>query len=376
MKNNNFPNVDQKAIDSQLRANWFRTILGLVSLAALGAATFALLGLNITIASVILGLFTVVLPLFSWYNSAKLVKRLMKCEAPNSLNPDHRRLVRLVKEIYPKTGLSKMPDVMVSPVPMPNAFATGRSPSNSFIACTEGLFAVDLSDEELKAVLAHELAHVKSRDVAITSLTATMGSLFAILLAGGMPWIFSAAFVSNKDGLLVDKLSDKVKKGKKNFAAPAVGFAGFFCTLLVFAVVSFFTKFVTFFVSRSRESAADALAAQWTGNPCALATALQKINDWVNRNRLLLQLKIMMGGLAPMLFFGLHEDEDHDPKTVSGKIGRWWREIGENHPPIPTRIKELEAMAGASCPTMDDIKKQRTAALNRLFRNGRRVNDE
>lgn len=376
MKNNNFPNVDQRAIDSQLRANWFRTILGLVSLAALGAATFALLGLNITIASVILGLFTVVLPLFSWYNSAKLVKRLMKCEAPNSLNPDHRRLVRLVKEIYPKTGLSKMPDVLVSPVPMPNAFATGRSPSNSFIACTEGLFAVDLTDEELKAVLAHELAHVKSRDVAITSLTATMGSLFAILLAGGMPWIFSAAFVSSKDGLLVDKLSDKVKKGKKNFAAPAVGFAGFFFTLLVFAVVSFFTKFVTFFVSRSRESAADALAAQWTGNPCALATALQKINDWVNRNRLLLQLKIMMGGLAPMLFFGLHEDEDHEPKTVSGKISRWWREIGENHPPIPTRIKELEAMAGASCPTMDDIKRQRTAALNRLFRNGRRVNDE
>ncbi|CAN5558526.1 zinc metalloprotease HtpX [soil metagenome] len=376
MNKNNPPSVDQKAINSQLRANWFRTFLGLATLAALGGTTFVLLGLNITVATVIVGLFTVVLPLFSWYNSAKLVKRLMKCEAPNTLNPDHRRLVRLVKEIYPKTGLKKMPEVLVSPIPMPNAFATGRNPNNSFIACTEGLFSVDLSDEELKAVLAHELAHVKSRDVAITSLTATMGSLFSILLAGGMPWIFSAAFVKNNDDLLVDKLSDKVKKGKKNFAAPAVGIAGFFFTLIVFAVVSFFTKFVTFFVSRSRESAADALAAQWTGNPCALATALQKINDWVSRNRLLLQLKIMMGGLAPMLFFGLHEDEDHDPQTVGGKIGRWWREIGENHPPIPTRIKELEAMAGASCPTMDDIRKQRSAAINRLFRNGRRTNEE
>lgn len=371
MNNNKHSSIDQRAISKQLRANWFRTILGLLTLATLSGGALLLLGVNVNIASGILAFFTVFLPIFSWYNSAKFVKKLMRCEKPDMQNRDHKRLVRLVTEIFPQTGLAKMPDVLVSPVPMPNAFATGRSPSNAFIACTEGLFDVDLTDEELKAVLAHELAHVKSRDVAITSLTSTLGSLFAILLAGGMPWIFNSAFTSNKDNL-IDKLSDKARKGKKNFAAPAAGLAGFFFTLLIFAAVSFFTKFVTFFISRSRESAADALAAQWTGNACALATALQKINDWVNRNRVYLKLKMMMGGLAPMLFFGLHEGEDHDSKSFTSRVSRWWKEIGENHPPIPVRIKQLELMAGKTCPTMSDIRRERHAAINRLFKNGRR----
>ncbi len=374
--NNRNPTVDQKEIERQLRANWFRTILGLLTLAALSGGTLLLLGVHVTYASVILAFFTILLPIFSWYNSARFVKKLMRCEQPNLLNPHHKRLVRLVEEIYPRTGLKKMPEVLVSPVPMPNAFATGRSPSNAFIACTEGLFDVGLNDNELKAVLAHELAHVKSRDVAITSLTATMGSLFAILLAGGMPWIFNSAFVSNDKDNLLDKLSAKARKGKKNFAAPAAGIAGFFITLLIFAVVSFFTKFVTFFISRSRENAADALAAEWTGDACSLATALQKINDWVSRNMVMLKLKMMMGGLAPMLFFGLYEDEDHEPKTAAGRVSRWWKEIGENHPPIPVRIKQLEAMAGQTCPTMIDIRREQSAAINRLFKNGRRVDPE
>ena len=372
MNKKNIQPVDQKAIDRQLRANWFRTILGMLSLATLSGITLFALGVNITVATVLLALFTVVMPLVSWFNSAKLVKKLMRCEPPDMNNSEHRRLVRLVEEIFPKTGLAKMPEVMVSPIPMPNAFATGRSPSESFIACTEGLFEVNLTDNELKAILAHELAHVKSRDVAISSLTATLGSLFAIVLAAGMPWIFNAAFVDNKE-LLIGKLSNNVKKGKKNFAAPAAGVAGFFVTLIVFALISFFAKFITLFVSRSRENAADAMAAQWTGDPCALATSLQKISDWVNRHRLVLQLRMMMGGLAPMLFFGLHEHEDHEPKTIGGKLKRWWQEIGENHPPIPVRIQQLELMAGHTCPTPAEIERDRIASLNRLFKNGRRV---
>ena len=143
------------------------------------------------------------------------------------------RLVRLVDELYPLTGLKKKPEVLVSPIPLPNAFATGRNPENAFIAATAGLFSCNLTDAEIKAVLAHELAHVKSHDVAITSLTSVLSSLFAILLSTGYPRFFQSVFVSN-DSNLLDKLSDKVKNKKKGFVAPVAGLAGFLLTLVLF----------------------------------------------------------------------------------------------------------------------------------------------
>ena len=180
MKNNQdkppVPTYDEKAVARELRVNWIKTFAGMGLLTALSLGTLMYVGVQFSFILVLLGLFGVALPLFSWYNSAKLVKRLMRCEKPNAFNSDHMRLVRLVDELYPLTGLKKKPEVLVSPIPVPNAFATGRNPDNSFIAATEGLFSCDLTDAEIKAVLAHELAHVKSHDVAITSFTSVLGS--------------------------------------------------------------------------------------------------------------------------------------------------------------------------------------------------------
>lgn len=378
MKNPKVPTPNSSPDDSEIakhvRSNWLRTILGIVFLGALSGGALTWFGLNLGLTTFILAIFTVVLPVFSWYNSAGMVKKLMRCQTPSANNLDHQRLVRLVDELFPATGLKVKPEVMVSPIPVPNAFATGRNANNAIIAATEGLFLVDLSDDELKAILAHELAHVKNHDVAITSLTSVLGSLFAIAIAVGYPSFFNGNFVP-RDRDLLGKLSDKVKSDKRNFATPAVGLAGFVMTLLIFAVVSFFVKFVTLFVTRARESGADALAAQWTGNPCALATALRKITDWMNRNRLLLQMRIMMDGMKPMLFLGLHES-DETPTTIKGKLAKWWQEIGEAHPPVPARIKVLEAMAGATCPTMDDIRRERNERLRKLLSAGRRINEE
>lgn len=374
MKSPKIPSTDPAEIAKHVRENWIRTFMGVLLLAALAGGAMTWLGINLGITSLILGLFTIVLPTFSWYNSATMVKRLMRCQPPMPGNRDHQRLVRLVNELYPATGLKVKPEVLVSPVPIPNAFATGRNADNAFIAATEGLFMVDLSDEELKAILAHELAHVKNHDVAITSLTSVLGSLFAIVIATGFPSFFNQNFVrSDRD--LLGKLSDKTKSDKKNFATPAVGLVGFFISMAIFAVVSFFAKFITLFITRARESGADALAAQWTGNPCALATALRKITDWMNRNQLLLQMRIMMDGTKPMLFLSFNENEDK-PTTLGGKFSKWMRELGEAHPPVPARIEVLEAMAGSTCPTMDDIRKERNERLRRLINAGRRASEE
>lgn len=364
MKNLKHSAVDQDAINRELRGNWIRTIIGILAMGGLAFAGLVLLGLNFTVATVILLFFSVLMPVFGWYNSANLVKKMMRCREPNLMDKDHARLVRLVDELYPLTGLKRKPEVLISPIPIPNAFATGRNPDNAFIAATEGLFMVGLEDREIKAILAHELAHVKSRDVAITSLVSVLGSMFAIVLAGAFPSMFNACFeMKSKREDLLDKLTNKVKREKKRFADPVTAVTGFFITLVVFYFVSIFAKLVTLFVSRSRESAADVLASQWTKDPCALATALQKIVDWMNRNKALIQFKILLGGMDQLLFVSLKEGEegledDHEPKDAISRFKKWVSHLGDNHPPVEDRVKLLDELAGQACPRMSDIRNE------------------
>jgi heat shock protein HtpX len=369
MKNNpnQKPLFDEKTVRRQLLINWIKTGFGIGLLSVLAFGVLYTFGVKFSFILVLLSLFSIALPLFSWYNSAKLVKRLMKCQVPNRSNTDHMRLVRLVDELFPLTGLKKKPEVLVSPIPMPNAFATGRNPENAFIAATEGLFACDLTDAEIKAVLAHELAHVKSHDVAITSLTSVLASLFAILLSTGFPRFFQSAFVGKNDDLL-DKLSNKVKTSKKGFVAPVAGIAGFFVTLVLFWIISFFAKFVTLFVSRSRESAADVLAVQWTGDACALSTALQKIVEWSERNALLLRLRMMLDGMNPLLFVSL--DEGKHGRKAAGPTGlsKWWQDIGANHPPMDQRLHMLNVLAGQTCPLIEDMRQEEEDAFEEMIR--------
>ncbi len=372
MKNN--PNqkppsgFDEKAVARQLRMNWIRTGFGIAFLSALCGAVLFLVGVQSSVILIVLSIFGIALPLFSWYNSAKLVKRLMKCETPNTTNKNHMRLVRLVDELFPLTGLKKKPEVLVSPIPMPNAFATGRNPENAFIAATEGLFSCGLTDAEIKAVLAHELAHVKAHDVAITSLTSVLASLFAILLSTGFPRFFKSAFVDKNDDLL-DKLSNKVKTNKEGFVAPAVGVAGFFFTLVLFWIISFFAKFVTLFVSRSRESAADVLATKWTGDACALSTALQKIVDWSERNAMLLRLRMMLDGMNPLLFVSLDEGRHaHGENSGPSGFSKWWQDIGANHPPMDQRLAMLDVLAGQTCPLLEDLRQQEEDRFQAMIR--------
>lgn len=355
MSNQEKPGFDAGAIRAHVIRTWAQTLLGIGSLSLLIVAALFLLGFHWSVPVIFL-LVMAAIPVISWYFSAPLIKKLTRCQEPDPNDPDHARLIRIVDKLFPKTGLPVKPPVYVSPMPVANAFATGRSPSTAFIAATEGLFFLDLTDEELEAVVAHELAHVANYDTAITSLTATMSSFFSILLAGGLPWLFKSAFVSKSNAPLLNKLTKKVGQ-KKRFLEPTGGFFGFILTLAIFYLVNFFAKLIALFVSRARESSADAYSAKWTGNPCALSTALQKLVLFENLNGGNVGLGIILRGLTPVLMVnhfseeGFGEEPDQDTSLVK-RLRRWWRRLGENHPPVMERIRALEKMGANKCPRL------------------------
>jgi heat shock protein HtpX len=149
-----------------------------------------------------------------------------------------------------------MPKVYIIPDSSPNAFATGRNPSHAAVAATEGIIQV-LSADELEGVMAHELAHVKNRDILISSVAATIAA--AIMMFARM-----AMFMGG---------SRDDRGGGSN---PIVLLA-----MLILAPIAAF--FVQMAISRSREFAADATGAQIAGNPYGLANALRKIEAVAKR---------------------------------------------------------------------------------------------
>src|SRR5262249_35702882 len=119
--------------------------------------------------------------------------------------------------------------------------------------------------------------------------------------------------------------------------------------------IGFFTKFVSLFVARARESAADALAVKWTGKPCALSTALQKIVVYALTHSSDLRNEIITSGMTSLLIVSPFDDlegDSEEEKTSLGRLRRWWRGRGENHPPVEKRMEELDKMSGSSCPRL------------------------
>src|SRR6476660_200725 len=120
-------------------------------------------------------LFAAVTNLGSYWFSDKIVLRMYNAQ---EVGPDHR-LYRIVARLAARAGLP-MPRVYLIPQPSPNAFATGRNPDHAAVAATEGILRI-LSDEELEGVLAHELAHVKHRDILISSVAATLAAAIVMI---------------------------------------------------------------------------------------------------------------------------------------------------------------------------------------------------
>ncbi len=169
------------------------------------------------------------------------------------------RVYSVVEQMTQRIGLP-MPKIYVIPSDSPNAFATGRNPKHASVAVTQGILNL-LNDEELAGVLAHELGHVRNRDILTSSIAATLAGAITILAhTGRFAMIFGGYGGRDRD-------------------RDGGGIAALF--MLILAPIA--ATMIQLAVSRSREYEADATGAHMTGNPYALASALQKLDAYSKR---------------------------------------------------------------------------------------------
>ena len=189
--------------------------------------------------------FAVLMNIGSYWFSDKIVLRMYRAKQVGPEHPLHQMVERLAQR-----ASLPMPKVYIIPDPSPNAFATGRNPSHAAVAATEGIMRV-LSESELEGVMAHELAHVKNRDILISSVAATIAA--AIMLFARFAMFFGGGRDERGGG-----------------ANPIVLLA-----MMILAPIA--ALMVQMAISRSREFAADATGAEIAGSPYGLAHALKKI---------------------------------------------------------------------------------------------------
>ncbi|HXH06141.1 MAG TPA: zinc metalloprotease HtpX [Vicinamibacterales bacterium] len=194
--------------------------------------------------------FAVVMNFVAYWFSDKIVLRMYHAQ---EVGPEHP-LYRLVQRLAQRGGLP-MPRVYVIPDPSPNAFATGRNPQHASVAATEGLLRL-LSEPELEGVMAHELAHVRNRDILISSVAATIAA--AIMMVVRWTFLVGAG-------------------GRDRENSNPVALLGMFLLAPLAATL------IQAAISRAREFAADAAGARIAGTPFGLVEALRKIEAAARR---------------------------------------------------------------------------------------------
>jgi heat shock protein HtpX len=235
--------------------------------------------------------------------------------------PEQRQLVNVVEEMAIASGLPK-PRVWVVPDQDPNAFATGRDPESASIAVTEGLLAT-LSRDELQGVVAHEMAHVRNLDVRLMTLLAGMVGAIA-LMSDGMGRILRTGA---RGGY---RLGGRGGGGGKGGGNP-LGLVVLVLWLISLILAPVVARILAMSVSRKREFLADATGAQFTRNPMALATALEKLSAASGATRSITR------GAAHLCIV------DPSPGLLSSREG-FLADVMASHPPIRQRIIRLQGM--------------------------------
>ncbi|WP_251106258.1 zinc metalloprotease HtpX [Alloacidobacterium dinghuense] len=236
---------------------------------------------------------------FSYFYSDKLALTMYRAQPVS--REELPRVYQVVERMTQRIGLP-MPKIYVIPSDSPNAFATGRNPQHASVAVTQGILNL-LNDDELEGVLAHELGHVRNRDILTSSIAATLAGAITMLARMG----YWAALFGGYGGEGRDR--DR---------------GGGFGALLMLILAPIAATLIQLAISRSREYEADATGAHITGNPYALASALEKLDAY--SKRLPLQASPSNAHLfivQPLL------------------SGRDFASLFATHPPIPKRIERL-----------------------------------
>ncbi len=234
-----------------------------------------------------------------WF-SDRIVLKMYRAQAVTEAQEPG--LYRIVRELATRGGIP-MPKVYIIPQDAPNAFATGRNPQHAAVAVTNGIMKL-LNEEELKGVLAHELSHIRHRDILIGTIAATIAGAIS-MIASFARW--GAIFGGGDD-----------REG---------GTAQLVMMLVLTTLASIAALLIQLAISRSREYHADEGGAQLAGNPLYLARALAKLDAGTKR------IPMQVNPSTAHMFIV-------SPLTRKGVQG-----LFSTHPPIEKRIEKLEHMA-------------------------------
>lgn len=262
---------------------------------------------------------------FSYWNSDKIVLKMYKAQkADRQTAPE---LYSIVEDLARRAGLP-MPGVYIIPQQTPNAFATGRNPDHAVVAVTRGLLDY-MNSREIAGVIAHELGHVKNRDILIGSIAATMAG--AIMMLANF-----ARFAAIFGGISRDE---------------GEGGGGILGLIAMSVIAPVAAMLIQMAVSRSREYMADATSAKTTGDPEGLANALEKLGIYNKK--------------MPM---------KAQPATAHMFIanpfsGRGFANLFSTHPPIEERIARLRGVKPPDVKNFDSSGKNGAAQARQIWDN-------
>lgn len=234
--------------------NWLKTAVLMAAIVALFGVVGAALGGagGMMVALLLAGAMNI----YAYWFSDKAVLKMYGAQEVTAENVQFRTYYQMVRELAQNAQLP-MPKVYVINESQPNAFATGRNPENAAVAATAGIMRI-LSERELRGVMAHELAHVKNRDTLISTISATVAGAIASIAQFGM------LLGGGRD-----------QSGDRN-VNPLVG-------MLVMFLAPLAASLIQMAISRAREFEADKAGAEISGDPRALASALEKIHHYAHQ---------------------------------------------------------------------------------------------
>ena len=278
--------------------NWLKTSILMAGIIALFGAIGMMLGgkQGMLLALVFGGAMNI----FAYWNSDKMVLRMYNAQQVDETSSPY--LYNMVRELAGRAQLP-MPKVYIIHEDQPNAFATGRNPENAAVAATTGILQM-LSERELRGVMAHELAHVKHRDILISTISATMAGAISALANFAM-------FFSGRD-----------EEGRPT---------NMIASIAVSLLAPLAASLIQMAISRAREFEADRGGAEIAGDPNALADALLKIDAFARG--------------IPMPTAEAHP-ETGQMMIMNPLSGGGLRGLFSTHPATEERVARLRALAG------------------------------
>jgi heat shock protein HtpX len=299
-------------LQEQIRSNRWRTLLLIVLFGVLIGGLAAILGFAYDLSLLfVIGVIGLVYAIVSWLSAGRMVAAMTGARPAD--RQQYPRLFHVVETAAIGAGLDRVPDIRVIDDSAPNAFAAGRSPETAYVAVTTGLLDL-MSERELEGVIAHEMAHVRNRDVRLMTLVAVLVGVIALV----SDILLRVAFYGG---------------GRRSKDAGAIALVLGLVALVIAPIAAVLIQLA---ISRRREYLADASAAEITGDGEGLALALRKLLRDTN------EIRRPSRAVAHLYI--------ESPLNQASGVQTSLRSFFATHPPLEARIAALEQTGGFRLP--------------------------